>query len=56
MTNTLINSMTGFIPESNISFNGGILSSDTGAFLPLDFIHSNSLLNPYSSLPFSDGR
>ena len=56
MTNTLINSMTGFIPESNISFNGGNLSSDTGAILPLDFIHSNSLLNPYSSLPFSDGR
>lgn len=56
MTNTLIDSMTGFIPESNISFNGGNLSSDTGAILPLDFIHSNSLLNPYSSLPFSDGR
>lgn len=48
--------MTGFISECNISFNGGNLSSDTGALLPFDFIHSNSLLDPYSSLPFSDQR
>ena len=56
MTDTMINSMAGFIPECNISFNGGNLSSDSGAILPLDFILSNSLLEPYSSLPFSDGR
>lgn len=56
MTDTMINSMGGFIPECNISFNGGNLSSDSGAILPLDFILSNSLLEPYSSLPFSDDR
>ena len=48
--------MAGFIPECNISFNGGDLSSDTGAILPLDFINSNSLLQPYADLPFSDER
>ena len=41
MTHTLNNSMAVFIPECNISFNGGDLSSDTGAILPLDFINSN---------------
>ena len=56
MTHTLNNSMAGFIPECNISFNGGDLSSDTGAILPLDFINSNSLLQPYADLPFSDER
>lgn len=56
MTNTLNSSMAGFIPECNISVNGGNLSSDTGAILPLDFVLSNSLLEPYSGLPFSDGR
>ncbi len=48
--------MVGFIPECYISFNGGNLSSDSGAILPLDFILSNSILEPYSSLPFSDDR
>ncbi len=52
MTHTLNNSMAGFIPECNISFNGGDLSSDTGAILPLDFINSNLLLQPYADLPF----
>ena len=33
MTHPLNNSMAGFIPECNISFNGGDLSSDTGAIL-----------------------
>ncbi len=56
MTHTLNNSMAGFIPECNISFNGGNLSSDTGAILPLDFITSNSLLQPFADLPFSDER
>ena len=56
MTHTLNNSMAGFVPECNISFNGGDLSSDTGAILPLDFINSNSLLQPYADLPFSDER
>ena len=32
MTDTMINSMTGFIPECSISFNGGNLSSDSGQF------------------------
>ena len=54
MTNTLIDSMTGFIPESNISFNGGNLSSDTGAILPLDFIHSN--LNSRLKCPYRTKR
>ena len=31
MTHTLNNSMAGFVLECNISFNGGNLSSDTGA-------------------------
>ena len=52
MTHTLNNSMAGFIPECNISFNGGDLSSDTGAILPLDSINSNLLLQPYADLPF----
>ncbi len=56
MTDAMINCMAGFIPECNISFNGGNLSSDSGAILPLDFILSNSLLHPCSSLPFSDDR
>ena len=56
MTHTLNNSMAGFVPECNISFNGGDLSSDTGAILPLDFINSNSLLQPYADLPFLDER
>ena len=56
MTHTLNNSMAGFVPECNISFNGGNLSSDTGAILPLDFITSNSLLQPFADLPFSDER
>ena len=49
MTHTLNNSMAGFIPECNISFNGGDLSSDTGAILPLDSINSNLLLQPYAA-------
>ena len=56
MTNTLSNSMTGIIPERNISFNGGDLSSDTGAMLLLDFLFFNKLLMDYSDLPYSDER
>ncbi len=41
MTNTLDLSMADIIPEPNVSFNGGDLSSDTGAMLLLDFLSSN---------------
>ncbi len=56
MTNTLNNSMTFLVSESKISFDGGDLSSDTGAMPLLDFIEANSLLMPYSNLPYSDER
>lgn len=48
--------MADFIPKRNISFNGGNLSSDTGAILPLDFIFNNELFSPYKDLPFDDAR
>ena len=48
--------MTFLVSESKISFDGGDLSSDTGAMLLLDFIEANSLFIPYSNLPYSDER
>lgn len=55
MSNTT-SSISSFIPECNISFSGGDLSSDTGAILPLDFITSSQLLDPYENLPYLDSR
>ena len=49
-------SMTNFIPECNITFKGGDLSSDTGSLLTLDFIFKNDLFAPFRNLPFADGR
>lgn len=53
---TTHNIMADFIPEHNITFNGGDLSSDTGAVLALDFIFKNDLFAPYRDLPFVDER
>lgn len=50
------NSMDFSIPESNISFTGRRLSSDSGAILPLEFIRNNNLLDPLAQLPFDDDR
>ena len=55
MTNTIY-SMTSFIPECNISFNGGDITSDSGAMISLDFIQTNHLLDPYQNLAYQEER
>lgn len=53
---TTSNSMLASISNINISFDGGDLTSDTGALLPLNFIASNNLLDPFTGLPYDDPR